>query len=199
MGLLDSALDKAKRFNENLKERQTSKLVDDTEAMESRFAEEAGKIGIDVDSLKDGVIGVDATNSIYDTLMDAYNTARNKDFEEYDSRTSVPLDEDSLKEATDAVIRWNKRYKETVNKTFGRFWDYGAELKRLETTNKNLTDRETEESKRIQLKENMAKIEAMVRIFDTSDRIIRAVIERAEYNLTIIENNLADDLKKSIS
>ena len=110
MGLLDSALDKAKRFNENLKERQTSKLVDDTEAMESRFAEEAGKIGIDVDSLKDGVIGVDATNSIYDTLMDAYNTARNKDFEEYDSRTSVPLDEDSLMEATDAVIRWNKRY-----------------------------------------------------------------------------------------
>jgi hypothetical protein len=199
MGILDGALDRAKKFGERLNEGQTARVIKDTAAIESEFAAEASRIGVDTNRLKDDTIDDETADSIYDVLIDAYNAARNKDFDEYNLRTSVPLEPDSLKAATEKVINWNKRYKETVNRTFRKFWDYGAKLKRLEKENKDLFGCETDESGRSQLNENMVKIEAMIRIFDAVDRTVRTIVGKAEYNLTITENNLAEDLRKSIS
>lgn len=198
MGILDNGMDQIKKFGEGIKEGKISKLLSDTAAFEVKFDTQAKKIGIEIGRLNGGIIDQRTYDSIYKNLIQTYNNARSADFEEYNKAMGVHLEADSIKAAMAKVIDWNKRYKEIVNLTFGKFWDCGSELKRLKETNKNLIKSVVEKERISQLSENMARLEELERVFASSDNAIRTIIGEVEHNLTIPENNMAQEVRKDL-
>lgn len=83
-------------------------------------------------------VGQEATKTISDTLMKKYSEIRNKDIREFNQRVSTPQNRDAINAAIADVLNWNKSFNEASSSTFGRIFDYGKKLRKLNSLNKKL-------------------------------------------------------------
>ncbi len=143
-------------------------------------------------------IGKDAARSISNELLKRYSEMRERDFEEFNKRVSAPQHKDSINAAIEEVADWNRRFNRAVNNTVGKLRDYGRDLERLEALNRSLLKAEKDEERQKKLRDNLVRLEGLVKVYREVNKGISAIIEKIANDIATGENNIASRLRRAI-
>lgn len=139
------------------------------------------------------------TKAMYNALLAKYSEARNKDLQEFNKRVAVPQQIDNLKATIAEVADWQKRFNAVSNNLFGNFWDYGKELKHLDSACRSMLHEEKDQSSLDLLNDNLADLDGLVAAFKEADKVIKGVIDGVLNDIETEENNLAQKLRRSVN
>jgi curved DNA-binding protein CbpA len=107
-------------------------------------------------------ISADATKCITRELTKKYAEAREKDFKEFRTITSVPMRRDALVAAIEDVCNWSKRFDKAAVATFGNFRNYEKNIKKLSAINKKFMQKEREDAALYKLRENGRELDELI-------------------------------------
>ena len=143
-------------------------------------------------------MGQEVTKGISDMVLRKYIEAREKDFDEFRKRVSMPMTRDAAKAAVDEVTEWKKRYGKVTRTIFGQFWDHGRKIKSLHSANKSLIKGKFGRSKLVDLERNDSRLSSLLEIYGELDKGIESIISDVERRVEADESKISQKLRGSV-
>ncbi len=143
-------------------------------------------------------MGQEVTKSISDMVLRKYIEAREKDFDEFRKRVSMPMTRDAAKAAIDEVTEWKRRYHKVTRVTFGQFWDHGRKIKSLHSTNKSLIKGKFGRSKLVDLERNEARLSSLLSIYNELDKGVSSIVASVERKIGSDESKASEKMRSMV-
>ncbi len=143
-------------------------------------------------------MGQEVTKSISDMVLRKYIEAREKDFDEFRKRVSMPMTRDAAKAAIDEVTEWKKRYNKVTRAIFGQFWDHGRKIKSLHSSNKSLIKGKFGRSKLVDLERNEARLSSLLSIYNELDKGVSSIVASVERKIGSDESKASEKMRSMV-
>jgi len=143
-------------------------------------------------------LSAQSIKKISSEIINRYDEVRSKDFEEFNKRVSMPQYMDSISAAIDEVTDWGKKFNKIVNRMFGKYWDYGTALRRLQSSNSRMLKGESDPEMQRKLRENLARLDQLVKSYSDCEKGISAVINDVKNEVATHESSITARLRGSI-
>ena len=145
-----------------------------------------------------GRISESSMNAMRSELIKNYNSARQKDFEEFNKRVTYPQSLDSLRAAVEQAADWAKRLRQASHLTFAELHSQNKKLRSLVAANRKMLKTELDVGSIMALENNFARLQGLLAASNDIEQCISIVVENTANELATEENNLADRLRRSV-
>ncbi len=143
-------------------------------------------------------MGPDITTVLHDELMRRYVEARNRDFEEFNSRVAMPQQIDSIRAAIEETVNWTKCFTRVSDDMFGSFTRRGKRIMRLRNINARMVKNASSAPDYDRLAENLSRLEGLAQAFKEAESGVNSVINGVMDEVSTEEANIAYRLRNSI-
>ena len=138
------------------------------------------------------------TKDISNMVLKSYIEVRERDFDEFRKRVSMPMTRDAARAAIDEVTEWKKRYRKVARAVFARFWDSGHRLRSLHSSNKSLIKGKSGRSKLLDLERNEARLSSLLGIYDELDKGVESIVSDVERRISADESKISQKLRSNV-
>ena len=156
---------------------------------------------VEYDSLFAGgrnTIGAATTKNIANELISRYIEVRDKEFDAFNMRASVPIEVNTLRAMIEEVGDWSGRLDRVANRTFAELKVHGKKLKHLQAVNRHMIEVEVREEPRAKLQQNKRRLEVIVQAYEEIVRSLPAVVRSVKKEIAPTERKVVDKLRYSI-
>ncbi len=144
-------------------------------------------------------LSADAATAISDALFREYIRIREREFDDFRKRVSVPLTPDAIKAAIEDVLDWKRRFKRAVATVLGSLLESGREVRRLSAANRSLLrSGSAARASAGRLERNVAALGELVEADGWVEKGVAATIDEVRRRIGEDEAKVAQKLRASV-
>lgn len=143
-------------------------------------------------------LGPDTTKYMSEMLFNKYIEIREKEFDEFSKRVSIPQQRDAIKAAIEDVADWQKRFNKSVSMVFGTLLDEIKAIRRFDLASKSLMKRKEFARYYDRLSQNARTISMLLQSADEIEKGIKAVVSNIKSRIGADEAKVVRKLRDAV-
>ncbi len=140
----------------------------------------------------------EATAAMSEALLRKYVEIRNKEFDEFNKRVSVPQQRDAIRAAIDEVLDWRNRFNRASSATFGPLQDMCTAIKKLGSANRSMLKHKLSEANYDKLSRNAMKLASLAQSAGEINNGINSIADLVKARVKSDEDKVAQKLRNAV-
>ena len=143
-------------------------------------------------------LGPDTTKAMSEMLFKKYIEIREKEFDEFRKRVSIPQQRDAIKAAIEDVADWQRRFNRSVSTVFGTLLDEIKATRKLDLASRSLMRRKEFARYYDRLSQNSRTISMLLQSADEIDKGINSVVSNIKSRIGADEAKVVRKLREAV-